>query len=196
MKKMNTKGFVLLIIVLVIAGLFYYVYLSDHAGTNQELLSFSESERLLHYDFEDDYPKTVRETVKLHNRYLKAAYNGEFSNEELAIVNQNIRQLFDEELLEYNKEADQLSGLKSEIQIYQEENKKIVNYSLAEGSQVQYNTEEGKEYAKTKVTLMIRADGSSVSIDEEYVLRQDENGRWKILGWLPVHHEGITTKDK
>lgn len=186
MKKMNNKGFVLLIIVLMMAGLFYYVYLSDNGGNDQNVTASSETERLLHYDFENDYPKTVRETVKLHNKYLKAAYNGSFSEDELAIVNQNIRQLFDLDLLNYNSETDQLAGLKEEIETYQNEKKKIVNFSVAEGSQVQYNTEEGKEYAKIKVTLVLKVEGSSISVDEEYLLRQDEEGRWKILGWQAV----------
>lgn len=197
MKKMNTKGFVLLIIVLMIVGLFYYVYLNDNAGKSQSVTSSSETEKLLNYDFENDYPKTVRETVKLHNNYLKTAYNGGFSEEELSIVNHNIRQLFDADLLEYNDEVKQLSGLKSEIQTYQEEKRKIVNFSVAEGSQVQYNTEEGKEYAKIKVTLVLKIEGSTVSVDEEYILRQDDEGRWKILGWQAINNtSNDTTEDK
>lgn len=197
MKKMNTKGFVLLIIVLMIVGLFYYVYLNDNAGKSQSVTSSSETEKLLNYDFENDYPKTVRETVKLHNNYLKTTYNGGFSEEELSIVNHNIRQLFDSDLLEYNDEAKQLSGLKNEIQIYQEEKRKIVNFSVAEGSQVQYNNEEGKEYAKIKVTLILKIEGSTVSVDEEYILRQDDEGRWKILGWQAINNaSNDTTEDK
>lgn len=197
MKKINNKGFVLLIIVLMVLGLFFYVYLSGNGGKNQNAISSSEMERLLNYDFEGDYPKTVRETVKLHNKYLKAAYNGQFSDDELAIVNRNIRQLFDLDLLNYNSEGDQLSGLKEEIKNYQVEKKRFVNFSVAEGSQVQYNTEEGKEYAKIKVTVVLNIEGSSVSVDEEYLLRQDEEGRWKILGWQAVSSAlNDTTEEK
>ena len=43
-------------------------------------------------DFQDNYPKTVRETVKLHCRYMKLAYNNEFSKDELIDANKKIRE--------------------------------------------------------------------------------------------------------
>lgn len=193
MKKAGMKGFILIVLCFVICGLFYYVYLSDKGKSSQSTSTSSEAEHLLNYDFDEDYPKTVRETVKLHNRFLKAAYNGSFSDEELEKINKNIRQLLDAELLDYNSEEVQLSGLKEEIQSYKDEKKKFVNFSVEEGSQTQYNTDGGQEYAKIKVTLIIKVEGTSVSVDEEYLLRQDVSGRWKILGWQPVKN---STDDK
>ncbi len=186
MKRMNTKTFTMLVLILVICGLFYYSYLNKEAGKNKEPAYSDEIQRLLDYDFEEDYPKTVRETVKLHNNYLKYAYSGIFSEDELAKVNQNMRQLLDEELLEHNPEEEQLNELKSEIERYEEEKQKFVSFSVAEGSQVKTNTVEDIEYAKIKVTLAIKTGATSSSVDEEYILRKDSEGRWKIMGWKPV----------
>lgn len=186
MKRINTKMFVLLVLVAVICGLFYYTYLYDNAKNKREASSDDEINRLLNYDFDENYPKTVRETVKLYNKYLKYAYNGSFSEDELVKANQNMRQLFDEELLEYNPEEVQLDGLKSEIQHYEEEKQKFVSFSVAEGSQVETNKVKDVEYAKIKVTLVIQVKTTSSSVNEEYILRKDAEGRWKIMGWQPV----------
>lgn len=191
MKRINTKMFVLLVLVAVICGLFYYTYLYDNEKNKREVSSDDEINRLLNYDFDENYPKTVRETVKLYNKYLKYAYNGSFSEDELVKANQNMRQLFDEELLEYNPEEVQLDGLKSEIQHYEEEKQKFVSFSVAEGSQVETNKVKDVEYAKIKVTLVIQVKTTSSSVNEEYILRKDAEGRWKIMGWQPV--EGSTS---
>lgn len=189
MKKIDTKAFTLFILVVVIAGLFYYTYLNDKSGKKQDTTVPSETEKLLDYDFENDYPKTVRETVKLHNTLIKYAYSGNLSDEELVKINKNIRQLFDEELLANNSESDQLEGLMNEIEQYEKEKKKIVSFTVAEGSQVEYNTEGETEYAKTKVTLVMKIESYSLSVDQEYLLRKDSEGRWKILGWQTVNNE-------
>ena len=111
-------------------------------------------------------------------------------------MNKDIRQLFDDELLQYNSEEDQLSGLKEEIQSYNDDEKKFVNFSVAEGSQVQYNTDDGRNYAKIRVSLVIKVKGASAYPEEDYILRQDENGNWKILGWQAVATEEATTQEK
>ena len=194
MKKSGTKGFTLVVATIVFLGLIAYTYINNNSADSEKAKSMTEEEQLLNYDFEEDYPKTVRETVKLHCRYLKAAYGGAFSEDDLYIINQNIRQLFDEELLSYNTEADQLAGLKEEIQEFQDSRKKFTNYSLAESSQIKYNTQDGVEYAKIKVSIGFVVDSMAISGDQEYILRKDADGRWKILGWQAVNQssEGET----
>lgn len=193
-KRMGTTGFTTIILIIVIAGLGYYTYLNNHAGDNQDTTAKSEQEKLLDYDFDKDYPKTARETVKLHCSYLKNAYNDAFSEDELFIVNKNIRHLFDKELLAVNTEDQQLQGMKDEIQLYKDKKQRFVSYSLAEGSQIQYNTENDVEYAKMKVTLALNIDSSAVSLEEEYILRKDAEGRWKILGWQAVDNSSSKSK--
>lgn len=194
MKKVNTKGFTMVVFILVIAGLGYYTYLNNQTRKQQDTTSKSEIQQLLEYDFEENYPKTVRETVKLHCKYLKNAYNEKFEEEDLYTVNKNIRKLFDEELLEYNSEDHQLQGLKNDIELYKEKKQKFTSYSLQEASQIQYNTEDGKDYAKTTVTLNFTVDSVVVSAEQEYLLRKDENGYWKILGWQTVKNSSEQNK--
>ena len=193
-KRMGTTGFTTIILLIVIAGLGYYTYLNNQAGNKQDPAVKSEQEKLLNYDFEKDYPKTARETVKLHCSYLKNAYNDAFTEDELFIVNKNIRQLFDEELLAVNTEDQQLQGMKDEIQLYKDKKQRFVSFTLAEGSQIQYNTENNIEYAKMKVTLALNIDSTAVSVEEAYILRKDTKGKWKILGWQALNNSSSESK--
>lgn len=186
MKRTGNKGFTTVVLLMVIAGLGYYTYLGNHTNNRRDVSKNTEAEQLLTYDFENDYPKTVRETVKLHCRYLKCAYNAGFTEDELPVVNRQIRQLFDQELLEFNSEEAQLQDMKEDIRLYDEKKQKFTSYSLGEASQIVYNTENDRDYAKIKITIVLRVDTVNMSTDREYILRKDENDRWKILGWQAV----------
>lgn len=183
MKKVKTKGFITVVLILLVVGLGYYTHLINKTRRQKNTTTKTEVEQLLEYDFEDNYPKTVRETVKLHCKYLKNAYGLKFDEEQLPTANSNMRNLYDEELLAYNSEGQQFEELKKEISLYNDKKQKFISYSLEEASQIEYNTEDGKDYAKTTVTLNITVGTAPIYVEQEYLLRKDESGRWKILGW-------------
>lgn len=198
MKKNGTKAFTLVIFLIAIVALGYYTHLSNQAPGHLSVTDDSEKEKLLNYDMENEYPKTVRETVKLHCRFLKYVYSDEFkksgNDDELFTINKKVRQLYDDELLENNSMDVQLAALRKEIEAYEVKKQKFVSYTLAEASQIEYNTEAGKEYAKIRVTIAMMIDGSSLSMDEEYILRKNESGQWKILGWQAIQTDAEKEK--
>lgn len=191
--KKGTKTFTLIIFFAALIALGSYFYVTNKADNSQEVTTTSEKDILLNYDMAGNYPKTVREAVKMHCRYLKYIYNEglakDFTEDDLFVMNQKMRQLYDDELLEINQADQQLKALNKEMEVYKAKKQKIVSYTLAEASQIEYNTDNGKEYAKMRVTLAMRIDGSSFSADEEYILRKDAEGKWKILGWQAIQQD-------
>ena len=186
MKKKGANTFTILVFILVIVCLAVYVVISNRTKQTTSGDDASEVEKLLSYDFAEDYPKTVKETVRLHCRYMKCAYNNEFSEDELDKMNQQVRNLYDQELLDYNEESAQLDALKQDIQYYADNKQKIVSYSFGEDSQIEYNTQDQVDYAKIKVKVMMRVDSAPGEAEEEFILRKNDEGQWKILGWQAV----------
>lgn len=186
MKKKGANTFTILVFILVIVCLAVYVVISNRTKQTTSGDDASEVEKLLSYDFAEDYPKTVKETVRLHCRYMKCAYNNEFSEDELDKMNQQVRNLYDQELLDYNEESAQLDALKQDIQYYTDNKQKIVSYSFGEDSQIEYNTQDQVDYAKIKVKVMMRVDSAPGEAEEEFILRKNDEGQWKILGWQAV----------
>ena len=191
--KKGTKTFTLIIFFAALIALGSYFYVTNKADNSQEVTTTSEKDILLNYDMAGNYPKTVREAVKMHCRYLKYIYNEglakDFTEDDLFVMNQKMRQLYDDELLEINQADQQLKALNKEMEVYKVKKQKIVSYTLAEASQIEHNTDNGKEYAKMRVTIAMRIDGSSFSADEEYILRKDAEGKWKILGWQAIQQD-------
>lgn len=186
MKKKGANTFTILVFILVIVCLAVYAVIGNRAKQTTSGDDASEVEKLLSYDFVEDYPKTVKETVRLNCRYMKCAYNNEFSEDELDKMNQQVRNLYDQELLDYNEESSQLDALKQDIQYYVDNKQKIVSYSFGEDSQIEYNTQDQVDYAKIKVKVMLRVDSAPGEAEEEFILRKNDEGQWKILGWQAV----------
>ena len=44
-------------------------------------------------------------------------------------------------------------------------------------------TDEEKEYARVIASYTQQEDRKYFKVYEEFILRKDENGKWKILGW-------------
>ena len=59
----------------------------------------------------------------------------------------------------------------------------ISGYDLSSSTDVYYFTEKGDECARLYCIFNVKQGASSVPSMEQFVLRKDENGHWKILGW-------------
>lgn len=194
MKKKSSNSFVPVVLLFMIIALGFYTYLGSRTKNQQDVPTKTENQVLLDYDFQESYPKTVRETMKLYCRYMKSVYSGDYSDEELRKANMNMRQLYDFELLQINSEQQQLQGLKKDIEAYKEKKQKVVGYSLQEASQIQYNKEKDVEYAKTTVVINMQIGVSPASVEQEYLLRKDDQNHWKILGWQTIQPKETQNK--
>ncbi len=182
-KTIRTVGVIGLLIVL---ALVYYNYLNNKAGDRFSNTQPTEIEKLKNYNFEAEYPKTVRDVVKLHCRYLKCLYNGGLDDKEIETLNSQMRMLYDKDLLAYNKEDVQLQSFKNEIAAYRDTTTSITSYTMSAANDVVYYTIEDVEYAKIDVTVNTKVKTTGEKTYEEYVLAKDSNDRWKILGWRVV----------
>ena len=78
MKKQKASAFTFRVILIALAVLVVYFIVSNRTKEGPDAEDGSEVEKLLNYDFADQYPKTIKETVRLYCRYMKCAYNNEF----------------------------------------------------------------------------------------------------------------------
>ena len=159
----------------------YYYYLS-HRDTGEGKMT--EVEMLISKDLEKSYPKTAREVVKFYNRILKCYYSQEYSQEQLVQLTEQARKLMDAELQEINPPEVYLESVKAEISSYEEDEKAISDISVESSKEVEYKTRNGRECAYVDVTYFLKnysGKDKSGRASQTYILRKDDDGRWKIL---------------
>ena len=103
--------------------------------------------------------------------------------EELQELGKKSLQLFDEELRENNEEESYLIRLQGEVQNYKNNKRKITGVSLASSTNVDYYTADGYSFARISCGYTMTENGKKSSTVMVYLLRRDDNRRWKIYGW-------------
>lgn len=182
MKKAVRVAVVAIICAALILG--YYFYLSRTASGGA---SSDDSEEITNYevittrDFTSDYPLTPREVVKWYNRVLKEYYDNEHTDAEIAALAQQQRMLLDDELLEYNSYDAFLEGVKDDVADYEARDKKIVTAKVCSSNDIVYSTVQGDECAYVTSYYFCREGNDYSRIFQEYCLRKDDDGQWKIL---------------
>lgn len=120
---------------------------------------------------------------KVYCRIQKAMYSGNCSDDNVQALFAQMRKLYDDELISANSYDEQYKKLKEELESYKKDKKKIVNYSVEDADNVQKGEYKGSEQALVDVVISMKQDSDWERVGEQFVLRKDEDGRWKILGW-------------
>ena len=113
-------------------------------------------------------------------------YGKTLTDDELVILNQQVRYLYSEELLSYNEENKNLNSLSESIDKMKDDGYVYKLCELPEPSQIDYYTQNGVEMASLEVRITLRVteddEKSMVYSYVQYVLVK-ENDKWKIQAW-------------
>lgn len=186
MKKRNViRVIAALVVIALIVGLYYYFSVHKRASV-EDAVELTEVQKVITKDLDTNYPATPREVVKYHNRIIECFYNETYTDEELYDLGDQARKLFDDELLENNPREDYFDALKAEIEDYREKSKTIRSSSVCDSNDVEYQTVDGRECAYVQASYFTNEDGSYARTYQMYVLRKDEDEKWKILVFYKV----------
>lgn len=154
----------------------------------------TEAELLIEKDITGNYPETPREVLRLYGRITRCMYNEDISDNEFEQLSDQLRLLFDEELLANNPRDKYMVELKADIASYKEEAKIISDYQVQRGSATEFGTIEDKQYATIKMSMFLQTTGTEkkyFKVYEEFLLREDEKKHWKILHWQLTDDAGM-----
>ncbi|MCR5107504.1 MAG: hypothetical protein K6B28_05010 [Lachnospiraceae bacterium] len=144
---------------------------------------------LLAQNLNGNYPPTPKEVVKLYSEYTRCFYSETYTDEELEALALKSRELLDEELVGNQTDAEFLESLKTDIARYKQENRAISSYSVASAADVEYNTFDGHDWALLNCIYSMRVGTAIAPVNEQFLLRKDASGHWKIYGWQLVEKE-------
>ena len=182
MKKSTTIGAIVTLAIIVgIVGLF--AFLSGRARTREDDAAMTEAQRVLSRDLQNNYPPTVKEVIKYFTEIQRCFYNEECTDEDVEQLGLKARELYDADLLEINDEINNLLQLKAEVSSFREDERRILSATVASSANVDTFTEDGYEFARIYCTYSMMEKGKSSYVRMVYLLRRDENRRWKIYGW-------------
>lgn len=182
MKKSTTRV-TIIIIILVLAVVGYYAFLSNQEKETRAESSMSAVQDVLSRNLDNDYPKTPKEVLNYYNKIMRCYYNENCTDQEIDALGMKARELYDEELLEANEVSAYLIALRGDIQGFRKADRRITNIALAGSTSVKRATIDGNSFATIQCTYTVNEGGIKKNTVETYLLREDASHRWKIYGW-------------
>ena len=132
---------------------------------------------------EENYPASPRAVVNLYSRFLTAMYNEDYTDEQFDDLIMNMRKLMDDELLANNPEDQYRQSMKADAQKYKENKWTLVNYTMPDSDEVIYKEVQEKECAILTASYFIKQNTAYAKTFQNYMLRKDDEGKWKILSY-------------
>lgn len=185
MKRSGKIGLIVFGVILIAVVVGYALRLNHKSKTDAERVVESTAvQKVLQRDLERNYPPTEKEVVKYYAEITKCFYNEEYTDEELEQMAVKIQGLYDDELIANKSQEDYMADLRNEIADMKQNNYTISGYVLSSSVDVENFTENGYSCARLYCTFNVKqsANGTAHSM-EQFVLRKDDEGHWKILGW-------------
>lgn len=184
MKKSGGIKIVIIGVILAALVVGYYFYLSNKTQTKQEeVVESTQVQTVLMRDLEKNYPPTPKEVIKYFNEITMCFYNEKYTDDELTQLAEKIQGIYDAELVANKSQEKYMEDLKSDIVEMKSNDRSISSYQMPASTDVQFFSENGDSCARLYCTYSIRQGTDILQNRLVFILRQDENKRWKILGW-------------
>ncbi len=189
MKKALRIGIFSAICVALLVGYYYYLTNRNASISAEQNTEVSEVSDIIAKDFDNNYPATPRAVIKWYNRIITAYYGQSYNDAEFNGLVSQARCLLDDELLANNPLDKYTADLSAEIEDYHNRNKTIVSSSVSETNEVKYATVNGDDVAYVTAYYFAREGSSYTRTYQQYVLRKNDKGQWKILAFRLVDGE-------
>lgn len=186
MKKGNPIRVIIVFAIFVLACVGAFFYLSNReeeepVETDHKVMTVVQE--VLSRNLDTNYPPTPKEVLKYYSEITRCFYSEKYTDEELDALAIKSRELFDQELFENQSAEQYLAALKRDIEDYKEANRVISSYSVSSSTDVNEYSYDGREWAQLYCIYSLREGTTIIPIQERFLMRKDENGHWKILGW-------------
>ena len=195
-KKSGTLGTIIFMVILValIFGCFFLAQKKSKERAEEQVqieAQQTEAEKLIMMDIEKKYPVTVREVIKLYNRILQCVHNEDVSDAEVQALAGQVRILFDDEFLLNNPYQQHVDALILEVAEYDMLDRTIDRCEIESATSISEWQNDKGSFASLNVTYILKEAKQYGQISEKFLLRKQENGQWKIVGWEKIDNNEV-----
>lgn len=182
--KKSTVRWTIILTVVIVGVVALYTFLLNRSRNYADKQKLSTVQLVLSRNLENDYPPSVKEVIKYYTEIEKCFYNEEYTDEELEALGMRARELYDDELLAANEVGTYLQKLKTDINVFKVNKRRMTAANVGSSTSVFSFEEDGFQFARIYCGYtFLENNRNSINVGVKYLLRQDENKRWKIYGW-------------
>lgn len=192
--KTGRKILMIVIVVLFVAailGLFIYQNNKPQTMYAEEEVVISNVDNVVLRNLDINYPPTPKEVLKYYSEITTCFYQENLTEEDLVRLAQTARMLYDEELCAGVTEEEYIESLREDVLEFNSLGIVVSGYTVSSSTDVEEYEIDGREYARLYATYRLRQGTEYIYTNEVFVMRRDEDGHWKILGWELLEEEEV-----
>lgn len=192
--KNGRKILVIVIVVLFVSailGLFIFMNNKPQSGSTEEEVVISNVDNVVLRNLDINYPPTPKEVLKYYSEITMCFYEENLSEEDLVRLAQTARKLYDAELCADITEEEYLASLREDIIEFNSLGIVVSGYTVSSSTDVEEFVVDGRECARLYATYRLRQGTEYIYSNEVFIMRKDEDGHWKILGWELLEEEEV-----
>ena len=172
---------------IVILGLYMVFTRSKKVGP-EESYDISVVDEITTTNLEKNYPASARKVVELYAKTMQVLYKEEYSDSQQDKMIAVLAGIMDEELLANQKNFE--GNMKLEVKD-RKENDYSISYYVIQAKEPEEVMVGGKKMCDVECLYTLRQGSYIDTADYHFVMRRDDNGKWKILGWtLSTEEQG------
>ena len=174
---------VVAILALILVFAYYLVANRTRKPVEEEPVTVTATQQVLLRNMDKNYPPSPKEVVKYYSDLTRCLYNENCTDEEIEALAKRALEIYDDDLAGNQEGNRYITNLKSEIATKKSQQYAIMSYSISASTDVNYFIKDQYECASLYCTYSIRNGSVPGSVEELFILRKDDAGHWKILGW-------------
>ncbi len=182
---------IVILFVVAVLGVFIYINNKPKTETTEENVVISNVDNVVLRNLELNYPPTPKEVLKYYSEITMCFYEENLSEEDLVKLAQTARKLYDAELCAGVTEEEYIESLREDILEFNSIGVVVSGYTVSASTDVEEFAMDGREYARLYATYRLRQGTEYIYSNEVFIMRKDEDGHWKILGWELLEEEEV-----
>ena len=186
MKKSSVSSAVIKSIVLAVLGalIILGVYLMLTRGKSKpgkdESYELTVVDEITTTNLDKNYPADARRVVEFYGKIMRTLYRETYSDEQQDKMIDILAGIMDDELLANQNNFSK--SIKNEVKNKKEGDYSVVSY-VVQAKEPDVVKVDGRKMCTVECLFALRKGTSHVPITYDFIMRQDEDGKWKILGW-------------
>lgn len=170
----------------IVLGL-YLMFTRSRKTPNEEKYDLTIVDEITTTNLDKNYPANPRKVVELYSKTMQVLYKEEYSDSQQSKMIDVLAGLMDEELL--SNQQNFSGNIKKEVKDHRD-NDYSISYFVVQSKEPEEVSVNGRKMCNVECLFTLRQGSYIDTVDYMFVMRRDEAGKWKILGWTLKEDEG------
>ena len=174
------KSIVLFVLGAIVLLGIYLMATRSKKTTKDEDYTLTVVDEITTTDLSKNYPADARKVVDLYAKTMQALYKENNTDEQENKMIGVIAGIMDDELLA--NQTNFSKSMKNEVSEMREGDYSISTY-VVQNKEPEVVKVDGRKMCDLDCLFSLRQGTAHIEVYYQFVMRQDDGGRWKILGW-------------